>query len=88
MPAQDLANGGNNITSPAGRYAVATPSDSADLSFVSRAIYVGGDGNIAAVSPEGQVVTFVGVPAGTILPIRCNRINLTGTTATNLVALW
>ena len=88
MPAQDLANGGNNITSPAGRYAVATPSDSADLAFVSRAIYVGGDGNIMAVSPEGQAVPFMNVPAGTLLPIRCARINLTGTTATNLVAMW
>lgn len=88
MPAQDLANAGNSINAPAGRYAAVAPSDSADLAFVSRAIYVGGDGNIAAVSPEGQTVTFVGVPAGTILPIRCARINSTGTTATNLVAMW
>ena len=69
-------------------YALAvTPSDSTDLTTVSRAIYVGVTGNIAAVLANNDVVTFTAVPVG-ILPIRCKRINSTNTTATNMVALY
>lgn len=68
--------------------AAVTPSDSADLANVTRAIYVGGAGAIAVVSPTGQTVTFSAVPVGTLLPIRAARVKATGTTATNLVALW
>jgi hypothetical protein len=32
-------------------------------------------------------VTFTAVAAGTLLPIRCSRVNSTATTATNMVAL-
>ncbi|AYD02207.1 hypothetical protein [Neorhizobium sp. NCHU2750] len=88
MAAQDLANGGNAINAPAGKFAAVTPHASNDLGFVSRAIYVGGAGDIAAVDVSGNVVVFKAVPAGTLLPIRVARINAVNTTATNLVALW
>lgn len=55
---------------------------------IARAIYVGGDGDLVAVDQNGNAVTFTGVKAGTILPIRTIRVNATSTTATNLVALW
>jgi len=32
-------------------------------------------------------VTFVGVPAGAVLPIATSRVNATNTTAANIVAL-
>jgi hypothetical protein len=32
-------------------------------------------------------VTFVGVAAGSILPVMARRVYVTGTTATNIVAL-
>ena len=53
-------------------------------------IYVGGAGNIAlSQSDTATAVTFVGVPAGTFLPIRLKngRIMSTNTTATEIVAL-
>ncbi len=66
-----------------------TPNDSTDLTYSTcRAIYVGGDGNIALVDGAGATVTFTGVTAGSILPVQTARINATGTTATSLVALY
>lgn len=72
---------------PATRAEAVTKSDSADLSYVSRGIYVGGTGDVAAVMVSGDVVTFSAVPAGTLLPLRCKRINSTNTTATLMVAV-
>lgn len=70
-------------------YAAAiTPSDTVSLTGVTRAVYVGGTGNITAVMSNGDVVLFTAVPVGTVLPIRCTRINTTATTATALVAMY
>lgn len=52
------------------------------------AIYVGGAGNMVVVLADGTAVTFNGVAAGSIIPIRAIRVNATNTTATNLVALY
>jgi len=66
-----------------------TPSDSTLLAKVSRAIYIGGSGNLAVEMLGGQTpIVFVGVSAGCILPIRVTKVLSTSTTATNLVALY
>lgn len=66
-----------------------TPHDSTHLSRTTRRVYVGGAGAVAAVmAGDGAVVTFAAVPVGTVLPISVSRINSTGTTATNLVAIY
>ncbi len=44
----------------------------------TRAIYVGGAGDIVVVWPDGSTSTHVGVPAGTVLPVRAKRVNSTG----------
>jgi hypothetical protein len=76
-------------TAPAKSYAAITPHDSNNFSLAPcRAIYVGGDGNLVAVSQVGDSVTFVGLKAGSVLPIEAVRVNATNTTATNLVALY
>lgn len=70
-------------------YGVAvTPSDSVDLSDMTRGIYVGGAGAVSLLLGGGQTVILPAVPAGTMLRIRAKRINATGTTATNIVGLW
>lgn len=75
--------------SPAWDAAAITPHDSTNITGApTRAVYVGGAGNVVAVMASGNVVTFTGVPAGTILPIRVDRVNSTSTTATSLVALF
>ena len=53
----------------------------------TRAIYVGGAGNIAVVNEDDTVVTFTAVPVGAILPVTSKRVNAVGTTATLLVGL-
>ena len=63
-----------------------TPHDTTTISY--KALYVGGAGNVAIKHTEsGTAVTFVGVAAGTILPVTGILVMNTNTTATNIVAL-
>lgn len=73
---------------PAFDFFAVTPSDSVDFARgLCRGIYVGVTGNVAIVNQNGTATTFVGVPAGSVLPVNCRRINSTNTTATSIVAL-
>jgi len=74
-------------TVPALDGAAVTPSNTVGFGFVARAIYVGTTGDITLVTPNDVVLTFVGVPGGVILPVMCTRVNSTGTSASNMVAL-
>ena len=77
------------LESPARDAKAVTPANDTDLpSGVCRALYIGGDGNVSLITPEGTTVSFIGLVAGTILPVRAARVRVTGTTATNLVALY
>lgn len=76
------------LDSPAANAADVTPSDSSDLAVFSRALYIGGAGNVSVVMLGGQTITFNGVPAGTLLPFRVRQVRSTGTTATNIEAIW
>lgn len=68
--------------------AAVTPSDSVELTNVSRAIFVGGAGNLRVLMAGGQTVTFTGVLAGALLPIRVRQVLSTSTTATSITAIW
>jgi hypothetical protein len=75
-------------TQPAGNALAITPADS-DLSIISRAIYVGTAGNLTVkMAGSENTVTFAGVSAGSLLPIRVTQVLATNTTATNIVALY
>ena len=74
-------------SNPADGAAAVTPNDGADLAHVARALYVGSTGDIKIDTPNGDTVTFSAVPVG-IFPVRANRVYSTGTTATNIVALY
>jgi len=61
-------------------------SDSVDLAFVSRAVWVGSAGDLSVVMADdagSRVIPLV--PDGTWLPIRIKRITSIGTTASNIV---
>lgn len=75
---------------PSYQYESVTPSDSVNFTGgrVCRALYIGGAGNLVAVDKNGTAVTFSGIAAGSVLPIRCIRVNATSTTATLIVALF
>ena len=72
---------------PASKGFAITPSDTENLRYITRAIYVGGSGNIAFRTDAGDILAFAGAVVGTVLPIRANKVYSTGTTATNLVGL-
>ena len=86
MPAiDDLQNG---PTSSAAGAAAISPSDTTNLARVTRGVYIGGSGNVSSLMADGSTVVFVGAQSGSVLPIRVQRINAAGTTATNLLALY
>jgi len=51
-------------------------------------LYVGGAGDIAMVTNGGDTVTFVGLNTGQFIPVQALKVAATGTTATNIIALW
>lgn len=77
-----------SLTAPARDASAVTPSDAADLPFLTRALYVGETGNLSVRMAGGQSVALANVPAGSFLPIRAEGVNATGTTAASIVALW
>ena len=80
----------SDTPNPAGSAVAVTPHDSTVIpTGVTRALYVGGTGNITALMADGgTAVLFSNVSAGTVLPVRVQRVNSTGTTATSIVALY
>ncbi len=92
MPATDtfpVSAGAPGFECPAYHAFAISKNDSTDLAYVTRAIYVGGVGDIVVDLAGGETsVAFSGVPAGTVLPIRATRVRSTGTTATNMVGLY
>jgi len=68
------------------KWVAITPSDTVDLAFVARVIYVGGAGNVTAVNEDNTTALFTAPPVGTMIPGRWRRVNATATTATVLVA--
>lgn len=69
---------------------IITPGDTAASNFphFTRAIYVGGAGDVNVVYPDGSTLVFPACPVGMILPVEAIRVNSTSTTATNLVAMF
>lgn len=67
--------------------AAVSPSDTVDLPQFS-VIYVGGAGNVKVTTAQGTAVTFTGVNAGTVIPVRVRRVWSTGTTATSMTAVF
>ena len=80
-----------------GRAAVVTPSNTANIPNIStqdgsgnegNCLYIGGAGNVKVMTVGGDEVIFHAVPAGTTLQVKVLRVFATGTTATNILALW
>ena len=86
MVAVDKSSGG--LGEPAVHAEAVTPSDGDTLGTVSRALFVGGAGNVAVVMVTGDAVTFAGVTAGSFLPIRVKQVKSTDTTATLILNLY
>jgi hypothetical protein len=56
---------------------------------VCSALWIGGGaGVVSIIDAAGGTTVISGVPSGTLLPIRCARVNFATTTATLIVALY
>lgn len=82
-----FANVQPSLSGPALTAFAVTPDDGTDLTEASRAVYIGTAGNLSVKMLSGEVVTFAGLAAGTLLPVRVSRIRATGTSAGNIIAL-
>lgn len=75
------------LDSPYEDCAAVTKSDTVDLAFRCRALYIGVTGDVAILAKDNATsVVFKAVPVG-VLRVRTTRVMSTGTTATNMVAL-
>jgi len=81
----------------ANRAATVTLSDTVDIPYVGDqsgaklwpcVLYVGVGGDVKVRTAGGDDVIFTGVLAGSFIPVQVVRVFFTGTTATNIVALW
>ncbi|MEP2473678.1 MULTISPECIES: hypothetical protein [Rhodobacterales] len=75
------------LTAPASDGVAVTPSDQDDLDFATRALYVGGTGDLAVQLISGNNITLRGLQGGNLYPLRVARVLATGTTATDIVGL-
>ncbi len=65
-----------------------TKHDTTELAIYCRAVFCGGAGNLKVTCVDGSVATFTGVTAGQIIPVAAKLIWSTGTTTTNMTALY
>lgn len=79
--------GGRSQSPAEGGYAI-TKSDTTVLEPPTRAVWVGGAGDLAVRYFDQSTDTLKSVPAGTLLPIRVDKVLSTGTTATNISGMY
>lgn len=77
-----------DVQAPANGVEVVSPSDSTDLTKVSRALYIGSGGNVAVIMVDGSTGNFASVPTGAILPVRVSRVTNANTTASSILSLY
>ena len=58
------------------------------FSYPSVGIYVGGAGDVSVTMVGGATVVFVGVAAGSLIPVRATVVTTANTTATSMLALF
>lgn len=74
------------LDSPAVNGVEITPGNT-ELDQTTRSLYIGGEGNVCVLMAANTVLTFASVPAGTILPIRVDKV-FANTTATSIVGIY
>lgn len=92
MPIQSIPPAHNVNSSAVNGFSV-TPHDSTnfaiwtDSGLTSRALWIGVTGDVAVVFANDAAVTFKNVPVG-FLDVMAKRVNSTGTTASQIVAVY
>ena len=80
------------------RAAAVTPSDTVDIPSISTdpgagrnngcVLFVGTAGNLRVQTTGGDDVTFNNINTGAFIPVQILRVYATGTSASNILALW
>ena len=83
----DFQNHTVGLSSPATACEVITPNDITELSYATRGLYVGGQGDVALRLVSGDTATLVNAQAGAFYPVRVIQVLATGTTASNLLGM-
>ena len=83
----DFASYETGLSAPASAAETITPSDTLELEFTTRALFVGQDGDVVVTMKSGDNVTLRNLQGGVVYPLRVTHVLATGTTATDLVGL-
>ncbi|WP_227271821.1 spike base protein, RCAP_Rcc01079 family [Roseobacter weihaiensis] len=86
MPKNKFNGSQTGSTGPLTELEEITPSDSADLQTVTRALNVATTGTVFVTTLDGQTGAIT-IAAGIPFPLRATRVWSTGTTATGIVGL-
>jgi hypothetical protein len=84
----ELILNANIFTATAQAYVIYNMSPQTGMGNPGCFLYVGGTGAVSVVTLGGDIITFAAVPAGVTLPIQVVKLRATGTTATQVNALW
>lgn len=76
-----------SLSGPASTGFAIVPADDTDLPETTRALYVGGSGDLAVTMLSGASLVLTAVAGGSLLPLRVVRVWATGTTAGAIVGL-
>lgn len=82
----DFKNRVSGLDSPGYSGANLAPDDNSDLAKVTRALWIGGAGDLSVILASGDAVTFNN--ASSWMPLRIKKLNATGTTASDIVGVW
>ena len=87
--ADAFQNAADVVSAPATRALAVVPSDTDSLPDIPKALFVGTGGTIVMRGANGGAdQTWKNVGSGTVLPFRARFIRATGTSATDLLALY
>lgn len=73
---------------PAQNAFIVVPSDSSNLAYVTRGVYLGSAGNMKVTFEYGDTVTFSGLLAGIVYPFCVEKVFSTGTTVSGIIGLY
>ena len=77
----------NNPTWPSSSLIAVVPSNTVNFASSARQLYIGNAGNVSVLTDDNQTVLFKNVNAGSVIgPFFIKRVNLTGTTALDIIA--
>ncbi len=80
---------GDSPSAPSTYALAVTPHDVNALTDIPKALYVGTSGDITMRGKNGAAdQIWKNVPSGAILPFRAHYVRATGTTATDILALY